>query len=77
MNTGAPPAGGTHLLLPRFNGMDPSRAILKQKAAEMRAQAFRAETPFLGAMYRQMADEWELQSREGEDDPGPQKQKPS
>jgi hypothetical protein len=29
----------------------------------MRDQARRAETAFLGAMYRQMADEWELQAQ--------------
>jgi hypothetical protein len=57
--------------------MDLDKNLYRLKAREMRAQAYRAETPFLGAMYRQMADEWELQAKSEEPRPQPEQGKPS
>ena len=46
------------------------------KAAEMRLQAMRAETPFLSTIYQQMAEEWEaLALSEAPEDPAAQVQK--
>jgi hypothetical protein len=48
--------------------MSAAQELYREKAAEMRAQAQRAETDFLRAMYQSIADDWSLHADDMEVD---------
>ena len=48
--------------------MSSETELYREKAAEMRRQAHRADTPYLRAMYHSIADAWDQKTEEADDD---------